>query len=224
MFPWYHLIFLSALVFPILLLSHISLQCSLKKALSLLTILKLYIQKGISFLCSFAFCFSSLFQLCKPSSRICLQCRRCLFNYWTGKILWRKDRLPTPVFLGFPCGSAGNESACNAEDLGSIPGLERSPGEGKGYPPQYSGLENSMDPTVHGITKSQTQAQLSDLHFIKASSNNSFAFLHSFLLEMVLISASYTLLWMSVYRHSVYQIQSFESICHFYYIIIRDLI
>ena len=47
--------------------------------------------------------------------------------------------------LGFPCGSAGKESACNVEDLGSIPGLGRSPGEGKGYPLQYSGLENSMD-------------------------------------------------------------------------------
>ena len=43
------------------------------------------------------------------------------------------------------CGSAGKESACNAWDLGSIPGLGRSPGEGKGYPLQYSGLENSMD-------------------------------------------------------------------------------
>ena len=51
--------------------------------------------------------------------------------------------LPTPVFLGFPCGSAGKESACNAEDLGSTPGLGRSPREGKGYPLQYSGLENS---------------------------------------------------------------------------------
>ena len=48
-------------------------------------------------------------------------------------------------YLGFPCGSAGKESACNVGDLGSIPGLERSPGEGKGYPLQYSGLENSMD-------------------------------------------------------------------------------
>ena len=47
--------------------------------------------------------------------------------------------------LGFPCGSAGEESAYNAGDLGSIPGLVRSPGEGKGYPLQYSGLENSMD-------------------------------------------------------------------------------
>ena len=57
----------------------------------------------------------------------------------------RRDRLPTPVFLGFPCGSAGKESTCNAGDLGLIPGLGRSPGEGNGYPLQYSGLENSMD-------------------------------------------------------------------------------
>ena len=47
--------------------------------------------------------------------------------------------------MGFPCGSAGKESACNAGDLGSIPGLGRSPEEGKGYPLQYSGLDNSMD-------------------------------------------------------------------------------
>ena len=47
--------------------------------------------------------------------------------------------------LGFPCGSAGKELACNAGDLGLIPGLRRSPGEGKGYPLQYSGLENPMD-------------------------------------------------------------------------------
>ena len=56
-----------------------------------------------------------------------------------------EDRLPTSVFLGFPCASAGKEFACNVGDLGSIPGLGRSPGEGKDYPPQYSGLENSMD-------------------------------------------------------------------------------
>ena len=55
----------------------------------------------------------------------------------------------------FSCGSAGKESTYNAGDLGSIPGLGRSPGEGKGYPLQYSGLENSMDYTVHGVTKSQ---------------------------------------------------------------------
>ena len=57
----------------------------------------------------------------------------------------------------FPCGSAGKESACNAGDLASIPGLGRSPGEGKGDPLQDSGLENSMDSIVHGVTKSQPQ-------------------------------------------------------------------
>ena len=82
---------------------------------------------------------------------------------WVRKVHGRRDGLPTPVFLGFPCGSAGKESACNAGDLGSIPGLGRSPGEGKGYPLQYSGLENSMDCTVHGVTKSGTP--LSDFHF-----------------------------------------------------------
>ena len=65
---------------------------------------------------------------------------------------------------GFPGGSAGKESAGNAGDLGSIPGLGRSPGEGKGYPLQYSGLENSMDSVVHGVTTSWTQ--LSDFHFL----------------------------------------------------------
>ena len=50
------------------------------------------------------------------------------------EIHWRSDRLPNPVFWGFPCGLAGKESACNAGDLGLIPGLGRSPGEGKGYP------------------------------------------------------------------------------------------
>ena len=64
---------------------------------------------------------------------------------------------------GFPGGSAGKESACNVGDLGSIPGLGRSPGEGKGYPFQYSGLENSLDCIVREITKSQTL--LSDFHF-----------------------------------------------------------
>ena len=76
--------------------------------------------------------------------------------FLSGKICWRRDKLPMPVFLGCPYGSAGKESAHNAGDLGSIPGLGRSPGEGKGYPLQYSGLENSMDYTVHGVAKSQT--------------------------------------------------------------------
>ena len=60
------------------------------------------------------------------------------------------------IFLGFLCGSAGKESACNAGDLSSIPGLGRSPGEVKGYPLQYSGLENSMGFIIHGVTKSRT--------------------------------------------------------------------
>ena len=84
------------------------------------------------------------------------ECRRPWFNSWVGKIHWRRFRLPTPVFLGFPCGSAGKESACNAGNLGSVPELGRYPGEGKGYPLQYSGLENSMDCKVHEVTKSQT--------------------------------------------------------------------
>ena len=54
---------------------------------------------------------------------------------------------------GFPGGSAGKESACNTGDLGSISGLGRFPGEGKGYPLQYSGLENSMDCIVHWVAK-----------------------------------------------------------------------
>ena len=67
------------------------------------------------------------------------------------------------MWRGFPGDSAGKESACNAGDLGSIPGLGRSPGEGKGYPLQYSGLENSRDCIVSEVTKSQTR--LSDFHF-----------------------------------------------------------
>ena len=99
---------------------------------------------------------------------ISLQRMRPRFDSWVGKIPWRRDRLPTPVSLGFPGGSGGKESTCNVGDLGSIPGFGRSPGEWNGYPLQYSDLENSMDrgfwlATVHGITKTQTQ--LSNFHF-----------------------------------------------------------
>ena len=62
----------------------------------------------------------------------------------------QKLRASTPTTMGFPDSSVGKESACNVGDLGLIPRLERSPGEGKGYPLQYSGLENSMDSIVHG--------------------------------------------------------------------------
>ena len=66
------------------------------------------------------------------------------------------------ILDSFPDSSVGKESTCNAGDPNSIPGLGRSPGEGNSYPLQYSGLENSMDRIVHGVTKSQTQ--LSDFH------------------------------------------------------------
>ena len=67
------------------------------------------------------------------------------------------------IFAGFLDSSVGKESACNTGDPGSISGLGRSPGEGKGYPLQYSGLENSMDCIVHGVAKSWTG--LSDFRF-----------------------------------------------------------
>ena len=68
--------------------------------------------------------------------------------------------------MDFPCGSAGRESVCNVGDLGSIPGLGRSPGEGKDDLLQYSGLENSIDCIVHGIAKSQTRLSDFFIHFI----------------------------------------------------------
>ena len=80
------------------------------------------------------------------------------FNHWLN-------------FMGFPGGSVSKKSPCNAGDLGSIPGLGRSLGEGNSYPLQYSGLENSMDYVVHGVTKSWTR--LSNFHiFIITKTNN----------------------------------------------------
>ena len=79
-------------------------------------------------------------------------------NAWVRKIHWRRDRLLTPVFLGFHSSLAGKESACNTGDLGSVPGLERYPGEGNGNPLQCSCLGNLMDRgawqvTVHGVRR-----------------------------------------------------------------------
>ena len=65
--------------------------------------------------------------------------------------------------------SAGKESTCNAGDLGSIPGLGISPGERKGYPLQYSSLENSLDCIVHGVAKNRTQ--LSNFHSLYSTGN-----------------------------------------------------
>ena len=92
--------------------------------------------------------------------RIRLQCRGPWSDSWVGKICWRRDRPPTPVFLGFSGGSAGKESIGSAGDLGSVPGLGRSPREGKGYPLWYSGLENFMDCIVHGVAESDMTEQL----------------------------------------------------------------
>ena len=74
--------------------------------------------------------------------KIHLQCRWPWFYSWIGKDPWRRDSLPIPVFMGFLGGSDGKESICNVGDLGSIPGLGRSPGGGHGNPLQYSCLEN----------------------------------------------------------------------------------
>ena len=103
--------------------------------------------------------------LCHP---VCDKLLQQQFDSWVRKILWRRDSLPTPVFLGFPCGSAGKETVCNVGDLDLIPGLRRSPGKGKGYPLQYSGLENSMDCIIQRVAKSRTQ--MSNFHFTYYSS------------------------------------------------------
>ena len=81
---------------------------------------------------------------------------------WIRKVPWRRDRLLTSIFLGFPGVSDSKESTCKAGDLGLIPGLGRSPGEGNGYPLQCSGLENPMDTgaqrdTVHVVAKTRTR-------------------------------------------------------------------
>ena len=89
-----------------------------------------------------------------------IQCMILLMFSW---ILFAIILLRTSFSMNFSHSSAGNESACNARDLSSIPRLGRSPGEGNGYPFQYSGLENSMDCVVHGVAKSW--AWLSDFHF-----------------------------------------------------------
>jgi len=69
------------------------------------------------------------------------------------------------IVLGFPGGS--EESACNVGEVGSIPGLGRSPGGGNGYPLQYSGLKNSIDCIVHEVTKSWTRLSNFHFHFIQ---------------------------------------------------------
>ena len=87
------------------------------------------------------------------------------FYFLVGKICWRRDRPPTPVFLGFPCGSADKESAYNAGDFGSIPGLGRSLREGNTtvfWPPEFwTGCK------VHGIAKSWSQPSEFNFHLLR---------------------------------------------------------
>ena len=90
-------------------------------------------------------------------------------------LIWRE-----PIYLsrsfefnlrstGFPCGSAGKESACSVGDLDLILELGRSPGEGKGYPLQYSGLQNAMDCIVHRVADSDMTEQLSSSRSMRKS-------------------------------------------------------
>ena len=112
--------------------------CLNPKAIVMLTVSII----SIKVLHIFLFLYNSNFPDSSVGKASACNCRRPGFDFWGGKIPWRRDRLPTPIFLGFPCGSASKESACNVEDLGSIQestcnvgdlglitGLERSPGD-----------------------------------------------------------------------------------------------
>ena len=100
-------------------------------------------------------------RLSKAGKRFHLQCRRPQFDSCIWKIPWRRDRLPTPVFMGFPGGSDVEESASNTGDLGSIPGLGRSSEGGTVTHSSIHAWRIPMDrgawwATVHGVTKSWT--------------------------------------------------------------------
>ena len=126
-----------------------------------------------------------------------------LLRVFSGTTIQKNQFFGTQPYLGLPCGSAGKESACNVEDLGLIPKLGRSPGEGKGYPLQYSGPENSMDCIVHGVAKSQTR--LNDFHFQFQLSLWSNSHICIWLLEntTALTIRSFVSKAMSVFQHTV---------------------
>ena len=86
-------------------------------------------------------------------------------QYQSIQWIFRVDFLGLTGLVSFGCPD-GKESPCNAGDLGSIPGLERSPGEGEGYPLQYSGLGNSMDCIGNGVTQSQTRLSVNAVHIL----------------------------------------------------------
>ena len=125
-----------------------------------------------------------------------------------GTCLW--SSFLTFLFLqrGFPDSSVGKESACNAGDLGSIPGLGRSPGEGKGYWLQYSGLENSMDYIVHGVPKSRTGLRLSLSLFLQRLDSSHYP---AQLLSVPLCSSVCL-----VFYHSVCWFKLYHPLPHFY--------
>ena len=120
--------------------------------------------------------FAFMVLLMNPSSARCFHGFLCLLylhicpsgSYFLTPNIWMPAPSITLLYYSFPCGSAGKESACNAGDLGLIPGLGRPPREGKGYPIQYSGLKNSTNCIVHGVTKSWTI--LSDFHYYSSKS------------------------------------------------------
>ena len=97
--------------------------------------------------------------------------------------IWRNCFHLVWGFVSFPCGSAGKQSACNARDLPLIPDLERSPGTGKGYLLECSGLENSVDCIVHGVAKNRTRLSYFHFHLGFVLCLQSFS---SFLFEMLL--------------------------------------
>ena len=101
---------------------------------------------------------------------ICLQSKG-LSRVFSSTTVWKHQFFSTQPSLEEPTGgSDSKESSCNAGDLGLIPGLGRSHGEGKGYPLKYSGLENSMDYIVHGVANSRTW--LSDFHIMRKHQMN----------------------------------------------------
>ena len=89
-----------------------------------------------------------------------------LVQFLGGKIRWKRDRLPTPVFLGFPYGSAGKESACNVGELGLIPGWEDPLEEGRGTHSIILAWRNPMDCIVYGVAMSQTPLRNFHFHFL----------------------------------------------------------
>ena len=144
----------------------------------------------------------------KKSSRVHITVLKIIFchiyfSFLKVEIKWVNSRPLLYPNTGFPCGSAGKESAYHAGDLGSIPGLGRSPGEGKGYPLQYSGLEDSMECIVHGVTKTWTW--LSDFHFVSQHSN-----FRSTLKFIMLCIVFLNLLHFEIYLNNTIALHSFS--------------